>query len=151
MQHVRKNYVLNGNHYFQEELKFIQFKELLDLLLPFQNAFPKSEEESMNIDLLIKLFGQNFLRAVATVLISEGKSVRERDIELTLEDLEVESLEKIEAIVTDFFSLNDLHSHIGRITKIMGMLGGNLGAGRKEKKSTGAVSSSRLQREVHGK
>ena len=149
MQRIRKQYVINGKHYFQEELKFIQFKELMDLILPFQNAFPKDPGESLDVQTLVKLFGQNFLRAVAVVLIEEGLSVRERDIERAVEDLEVESLEKIEEIVEDFFSLNDLHSHIGRITGIMGKVAEAPKPGR-GKKSTGEKSSSKLQAETQG-
>jgi len=101
---------------------------------------------------IAELLGDNFLRAVACVLIRKGESVRDRKIEETVADLEVESLVTIETIISDFFSLNDLPSHFGRITGIMKNV--TMGADAEEKEgqeaqeSTGPESSTQSATEI---
>lgn len=115
---LKKIYDINGNRYFQEEIKFIQFKELVDLLLPFQELV-REKNTALDIKEMSQLLGDNFSQAIAVILIPEGKTVREQNLEQTIADLEMAPLTQIEEIIEDFFSLNDLRSHAGRITRII--------------------------------
>jgi len=108
-------YVFNNNHYYQEELKFIQFRELTKILAPFQDILSAQEVDAATA---IETLGDNFSRAVAIVLIPEGKTVRERNVGQAAEDLGCEPLSKIEKVVEDFFLLNDPLSHVQRWTNI---------------------------------
>ena len=148
---MQKTYTLDGHEYFQEELKFIQLREIVELLLPLQEHFgllktkDGDETETVDIAAITKLFGDNFLQAVACVLIRKGETVRDRNIENTVADLEVETLTAIENIILDFFSLNDLRSHFGRITGIMETItiGKTGGKAEPQQTSTGKKSSTK--------
>ena len=139
----RKTYVLGGNHYYQEELKFIQFRELMELIAPLQDALlgetVEGKAPKLDIQKIVDALGEDLLRAVAIVLIPEGKTVRDRNEEAAIADLEIQSLNTIEEIISDFFSLNDLRSHVSRWTSIVGKIAGEAG---KRKKPTGTKSSS---------
>lgn len=163
-QEMRKTYVLNGNHYYQEELCFHQFKELIQTLGPVWDLIgsfigivfsEKPDKEALKgvkkptPDEIIKFLGDDLPRAVAILLIPEGKTIEEQDIDQAMKDINVTKLSKTEEIIVDFLSLNDLPSHIVRAKRAVGAIGG--GKGPSTRRSTGKKSSTRSARETSQK
>lgn len=162
-QNLKIGYVLNGHHYYQEELCFAQFKDLIKTLGPVWDLigsfidllFSEKPDKEKIKDLkkptpqeIIDFLGDDLPRAVAILIIPEGKTVVEQNIDDNISDIMMTKLSAIEEILVDFLSLNDLPSHLNRAKKAVGAIGG---IPKTQKKSTGKRSSSGSARETSQK
>jgi len=160
----QKKYVLNGNHYYQEELYFDQFRALIqtlgpvwDLIGSFIDAvFSEKPDKEMlknikkpNVQEVVNFLGDDLPRAVAILLIPEGKNVRDQDIDQAVQDIGMSKLSQVEEVIVDFFGLNDLPSHLQRARKAVGAI--NVRKAPSREKSTGKKSSSHSVKETSQK
>lgn len=158
----KKTYVLSGNHYWQGKPAYIQMKEVINILGPvfwdkitgfMEWIWDAKQSEEINFkDIKLPSFEEieGFLEdrlptAMAHVLIPEGKTVRERDIDQTKEDLLYDDYEKMQEIFLDFLSLSGLLSRLNQLKKKF------FSSEKKKppgKKSTGKKSSSTSVKET---
>ena len=158
-----KTYVLDGKHYYQEELCYAQFRDLIKTLGPVWDligsfidlVFSEKPDKNTLKNLkkptpqeIIDFLGDDLPRAVAILIIPDGKTVISQNIEDNISDIMVTKLSEIEEIIVDFLSLNDLPSHLSRAKRAVGAIGGTPKA---QKKSTGKQSNSSSARETSQK
>lgn len=151
----RKIYTISGNHYFQEEIKWIQFQEILNIFSPVWDVIQSlwdmaggEEEEAPKVKLpsfekVASLLGGDLNRLAALVLVPQEKTVKERDIEKAKEDLLYARIGITEEVIADFFTCNDVLSLVKRITKRLGGVSNST-----PKKSTGKKSNTPSQAET---
>ena len=110
-------YEIGGVKYTQQALVWAQMKQLKNLLhgIKFEGGF-----DIMN---LIDVLGDKLSRAVAIVLREDGKSLKEKDIDVLEESLDdALELEVVVGIVDDFFLCNRIGSLLEKLKKVFGNL-----------------------------
>jgi hypothetical protein len=96
-------YIIGGEKFFQTKLVWGQIKQIIEEL----------EEVEIPIDFTIRdvlsIVGKKLPRLLAIVLIPEGKTARDKDVDKMIDLFEWElSAEQITSIIEDFFSCNPI-------------------------------------------
>jgi hypothetical protein len=95
-------YEINGKKYIQKPLVIGQIKQIAGLLDDFQ-----MKETPSTMD-FISALGDKLPNFFAIILVEEGKSPKDKDLNLMAKDLEQCSLETAIKVIDDFFSCNPL-------------------------------------------
>jgi hypothetical protein len=95
-------YEINGKKYIQKPLVIGQIKQIAGLLNDFQ-----LKETPTTMD-FISALGDKIPNFFAIVLVEEGKSPKDKDLNLMAKELEQCSLETAVKVIDDFFSCNPL-------------------------------------------
>jgi hypothetical protein len=114
----RRGYVIGGRTYIQKPLVLGQFRQLFDLL--------KGTTVDANAGAagLILAVGSRLPAALAVVLVEEGKSPAEKDLETLAAAIEFDiTAEQAMEIVDGFFVCNPLTSFLERIAGLLGSIG----------------------------
>jgi hypothetical protein len=96
-------YEINGKKYIQKPLVIGQIKQIAGLLNDFQ-----MKEAPSTMD-FISALGDKLPNFFAIILVEEGKSPKDKDLNLMAKELEQCSLETAIKVIDDFFSCNPLY------------------------------------------
>lgn len=111
------NYEINGKRYFQKPLVLGQVGQLTELLKEI------SLPANLSIAGLITAFGDKLAKALAIVLIPEGKALKEKNLQELEDELgAAATIEIAFKVIEDFLDCNQLSFVFGRITGLMGKL-----------------------------
>jgi hypothetical protein len=136
-------YEIGGKTYVQRTLVLGQTRQLLGVV-----RFIKLPGD-LEIRSLIEALGPHLPGVLAVVLTEEGKSPRDKDLEVLAAELEFSiTLEQTAQVIEDFFSCNPLPSLLDKLTQAAGKISAKIGKPKTE--SNPSASSSQAETSAAG-
>ena len=103
-------YEIGGKRYAQKPLVLGQYRQLIKLL---ENVTIPADVTPMGF---IFAIGDSLPKALATVLIEDGTSLKDKDIEALAEELELNmDSDLVMTVAADFFDCNQISSLLGKL------------------------------------
>jgi len=132
-----RKYEIGGKTFIQRPLVLGQWRQLKELM--------RSVVLPVNLDpgALITAFGSHFFTALAIVLIEEGKTAKDKDLNALAAEIEFGILpETALQVMSDFFDLNPIPSILRNLTEMTDQLTRKILEKMKEIGSMSSASSS---------